>query len=314
MEPNEKEYEYYNIIINQHNNNKIEISSLSIKSGIEESKSNHSIKNDNIINFYKKNKNKLDIIISPSNKHKHNNTNNINNDKKSIFDYTDNLYNSDEHLSKIELIKCKNNQENVPNISQIKRPQSYDKNFEKKTSLSKHDDDNHKIFRKSLFHSKNIKKEEDKKNRSKKSLILIKNKKKANAQEFFKLMEKNKKPQKSSYIDSLINNNTYNSKFNSSIKKHIIKKNSFKSITTQKVLQRNKTFNTQKEIIMQQKEKKKQEDFHMVIKKKNKINLEDMNANAKETQNSENTKNNNIKSINCINWTRIKFLCCLNCN
>lgn len=311
MEPKEKEYEYGNINNNQQNNNKIEISSLSIKSGIEESKSNHSIKNDNnIINFYKTSKNKLNIIISPTNKLKHNNTNNINNDKKSIFDYTDNLYNSDEHLSKIELIKSKNNQENVHNIFQIKRPQSYDKNFEQKISLSKHDDDNHKIYRKSLFNSKN-KKEEDKKNESKKSLILIKNKKKENPKEFFKLMEKNKKPQKSSYIDSLINNKSHNSKFNSSIKKNLIKKNSFKSYTVQKVLQRNRTFNTQKEIIMHQKEKRKKEDFQMVIKKKNKINLEDMNPNVKDTQNSENTKNNNIKNIN---WPRIKFLCCLNCN
>jgi hypothetical protein len=84
MEENEKEYEYGNINNNQHNNYKVEISLLSIKSGYEDSKIINSIKNDKSIHLDKKSFNKLNNIISEIHK---NDNNNIINDKNSIFDY-----------------------------------------------------------------------------------------------------------------------------------------------------------------------------------------------------------------------------------
>jgi hypothetical protein len=320
MEENEKEYEYGNINNNQHNNYKVEISLLSIKSGLEDSKIIHSIKNDKSIHLDNKSLNKLNNIISEIHKNDNNNNNNIINNKNSIFDYADKLYNSDEHLSKIELIKSKNSRENFLNINHMSRPQSIDKNFEKKTSLSKNDA-NTKIFRKSLFHSKMNKKEEDKDNQSKKhqssnsknvSYVENKSKEKNNNSNnkiiaaFLKLKEKNKRPPKISYLDSLINN-TNNSKLNSSIKKNNIRKPSLKTFSTNKVLKKNRTFSCKKEVIINKKERKNQEQIHLLPNNK-KMNLEDMNV--KDSQNTENLKNN----FKRINWPRIKFLCCLNCN
>ena len=327
-------------------NNRLEFSSLSFKIDREESK-------NNLNNDMKKDINDKNNIISK------NNNQNIQikiNDNIELYNFTHKLYNSEEHFDKLNLFKRKNSsRDNLLNLNFMRKASNINKNISKKTSLSRRDIP--KIYRKSLF--QNCKKEEEnnKDNNGNKRIEPSINSKKNTAYDskskdknniyaaFFKLKEKNKRPPKTYYIDSVINNttnnaintnntnntnhvnkinnannanntnNANNSKFNSSIINNKNREQSIKSYKTivNKSFKKNIIFSPQKTIktvnINKNEEKKEEKEFHIIPKKISGLDIED----KKSQMNLKETQNNEKYSIKKIKWNPKKFLCCLNC-
>ena len=309
---NEKEYEYNNTT-NKKDKNNLEDSSLCFKSELEESKSNQSIKHTNI-KIDKECIAKYNNIISNMNSKESNKFNDKNN---SIFNYADKLYFSDEHFNQMNLFKKKNSsRDNLLNLKCLKKSKDITNNFDQRTSLSKNEKP--KRHRKSLFQ----KKEEGKDNISKyskkidqsmnsKNISFADNKSKDKNNHyaaFFKLKEKNKRPPKIYYIDSIVNNHP---KFNSTIKKNN-RKQSIKSYKTNtiKSFKKNIIFNPHSSDL-KKKDRKREEEFHIIPKKISGMDIDE--AQIKETQNSHNNEKHEKQNIKTINWQPTKFLCCLHC-
>ena len=340
IELNEKGSEYGSNY--KKSNNKLEFSSLSFKIDREESK-------NNLNNDMKKDINDKNNIISKIN------SQNIQikvNDDNKLYNFTDKLYNRDEHFDKLNLFKRKNSsRDNLLNLNFMKKAGNINKNISKKTSLSRRDMP--KIYRKSLFQNSKKEEENNNDNENKRIEPSINSKKNSandnkskdknnNYAAFFKLKEKNKRPPKTYYIDSVINNatnnvnnannaynannvtninnannanNANNSKLNSSIRNNKNREQSIKSYKSimNKSFKKNIIFSPQKTIktvnINKNEEKKEEEEFHIIPKKISGIDIEEKNSqmNLKETQNNEKY------SIKKIKWNPKRFLCCLNC-
>jgi hypothetical protein len=295
----------------------IEFSSISIKKEKEESKSDANDKTEK--EMIGKN-----IIISKIN------NNAIENNNNNLVNFTDNLYNSEEHMSKTKLFNRKNSsRDNLLNLNYMRKEDNNNKSIYKSSSRL----DIPKIYRKSLFsENKNI--EENPLNLSKHlepSLLSKKSNcetksKNNNYAAFFKLKEKIKRPPKVSYIDSLLNNNNNNNNNtnngnnsnngnngnNSTYRQNKSKDlnlASSRNYVNNKNFTKNIIFSPDKKGRIKKSEEKKEEEFQIIQKKGIGIDIEEKNMklDLKETQNDK----NNLKKIK---WNPKKFFCCLNCN
>ena len=297
----------------------IDFSSLSIKMDKEESKS---ASNDNI----EKEMIGKNIIISKIN------NNAIANNNNNLFNFTDKLYNSEEHLSKTKLFNIKNSgRDNLLNLNFMRKVDNNNQSIYKSSSRCEIP----KIYRKSLFSdNKNI--EENLLNLSKQiepSLLSKKSNyetksKNNNYAAFFKLKEKNKRPPKVTYLDSILNNNNNNNNNNNtnngnnsnngnngnnSINRQNKNKDrnlaSNKNYANDKKFTKNIIFSPDKKGRIKKSEEKKEEEFQIIPKKGIGIDIEEKNMkiDLKETQNEKN-------SLKKIKWNPKKFFCCLNCN
>ena len=111
---------------------------------------------------------------------------------------------------------------------------------------------------------------------------------------FFKLKEKNKRPPKIYYIDSIVNNHP---KFNSTIKKNN-RKQSIKSYKTNtiKSFKKNIIFNPHSSDL-KKKDRKREEEFHIIPKKISGMDIETKNLNLKNLKNIMNLKRTKRKKM-----------------
>ena len=316
MDKDEEEYECLN-----NGNNKINhhllFSSISFKSHEADLNFNKNIinnHNDNNINkeYIKKLSKKKDVT---------NSDNNIDiNDNQKIYDYTNKIYNSDEHLNNNNnLLKKRKNscQHNLFDLNNLIQPEKI-----KKTVLSKIE------HRKSLFYVGEIKEEEEKLTMNRKlreSLISKekscgKNKKKNkinNFAAFFKLKEKVKKPQKIYYIDTILKNNTITSNLNNSFQRNTNKDQTVKTLKTNKTFKTFKTFKTENKRMALSPDKginkkikiKKLDNEAEIYKKLDDVKMEyNKNQIQIEQRNKTEKKLKIVKKINCIPF---HFSCCL---
>jgi len=231
----------------------------------------------------------------------------INHKKKNIYDnnyfkdFTDKLYNSDEHLNKKKKIQRKNiSLHNVINLHGLIISNN---NLNQKTSISKKERLKKKK-KKSLFHDKSNKREEENDiNKFRESLHLKshrgenKNKESNNFGSFLKLKPKNKYPVKESYIDSIFKNSV-NSKIYSIIRNNNENKDqSIKSIKTGK-----------KNILNSEKnETKVEEEKEIPILDKSNITQNKIKIHTEKDTNFEQKKLSKKRN----KWNPIKFCCCL---
>jgi hypothetical protein len=326
----DKDEEEYDSINNNGNNryNHLRFSSISIKSNVEELNFNkNNISSEKKRKGNKKSSRKKQIPIS--------NNKNINDNQK-IFDFTNKLYNSDEHLTNNNLFKRKNSsQKHLPNINLlVNSDKTNKKKYLDKKSVN---EDNLKVKRKSLFHEVKNKNEEEKGIAFKKispniiarrhkivgttikkitHTIISKNnscansvKKKSkinNLDAFLKLKEKEKNPRKVYYIDTIINN-TINSKINAVFHRNTNKDQTIKSIKTIKSVKTFKSLNKNVSLTPESKDKNnsliKIEDN---VDNLNKIQIHTKAQTKTETETEK--KDKLIQKIKCIPF---HFLCCL---
>ena len=291
------------------------ISILSLKSNKEES-NNEPIKRikDNEI------KNNLNLSKENNNSELKDDQNLINN--KFLFDFTDKIYNKDEHLNEILIKKKNSTQSNLLHLNYIPSFNSY-QNYDKKTSVSKMDK-TRKMNRKSLFHDvkmKNPFEEEKVIDQKTKGSLISKvskggSKKNNNFEAFFKLKPKVKKPPKILYMDTAIknlNNSKINCSFNNRIEN---KQNTIKIINTIKTFNKEIIFNPKNfedEII----KKEDKEEKNIIIKSKINNDVEeiknDNKIKIKQLSKTEKKAKSTIKKLKlkCIPF---HYLFCLKCN
>ena len=286
------------------------ISILSLKSKEE---SNREIKRINSNLFLSKENNDCEL----------NNDENLNSNKF-LIDFTNKIYNKDEHLNKLLFKKKNSSQSNLLHLNYIPSF-NFTQNYGKKSSASKIDK-NRKIYRKSLFHEVKNPFEEEKVDEQKiKSSFTSKreNKKNSELEAFFKLKPKMKKPPKVLYMDSVIKNlNNSKISFNNKTEN---KHNSVKSHNTIKTFNKEIIFNTRKmEDEITKKEVK--EEKNIPIKPKINYKVEENKNKEKDKDKDKNKNKNNIqinqkaktekkaKSIKKIKCIPFQFLWCLKCN
>ena len=207
IEGNEEEYEC-TYSPNKKKKNPI-VSSLSIKSEVNENIKKYSEKNIEKDNINNKSKNNSDInekrkVAS----------------EKDVFVFADKLYSNDEHLDKKKSCKKKNSSQfNLLNMNKLMLSNNSQKQMNiQQTEIIK-EDSPQKIKKKSLFHIFPTKLKEEKKNNNIKcrpSLVSkgkascnVKKKKSNNFESFFKLKAKMKNPPKENYIDSIVKSNKF---------------------------------------------------------------------------------------------------------
>ena len=312
MEIDEQEIEY----VNKNNDKGL---SGTFKSNPEESdinKKNSLIDNENN-NINKSSLPKINI-----------NLDNDSNDKinsKNIFDFTDKIYSKDEHFNKLLFNKKMSSQNNLINLNKFLSVDYISHNFDKKSVISKFDNEA-KRQKKSLFHGARNRLEEEKgtinltvnnrSNRSNRSnrQSVCSNQKKYESNKynkfaaFLKLHAKPKKPPKVLYMDSVINKSNNLNVDNSFIRKEN-KYQTIKSINTAKSMNKNIIFT--KTIVDEINKKDIEEELINNKTKNNSVTKIEENKNQYQINKyNETTKNEkNFERKKCFPF---QLFCCLN--